>query len=145
VSQERHAAENTPGVIYFIDSLTCLLTYLLTYSMKQSPSSEANQFSASPEIPCILWNLKVHDRIFKSLPPIPILSQFDPVHAPTSHFLKIHLNIIPPSTPGSPKWWSFPQVSPSKPCINLSSPLPHTCFTPRPSHSSRFDHPNNTG
>jgi hypothetical protein len=34
---------------------------------------------------------------------------------------------------------SFPQVSPPKPCI--TSPLPHTCCMPHPSHSSRFDHP----
>jgi hypothetical protein len=40
---------------------------------------------------------------------------------------------------------SFPQVSPSKPCICLSSPLPHTCYILRPSHSSQFDHPNNNG
>ena len=37
--------------------------YLLTYSMQQSPSWEANRFSASQEIPRILWNPKVHYRI----------------------------------------------------------------------------------
>ena len=31
-------------------------TYLLTYSMEQSPSREANQFSGCQEIPRILWN-----------------------------------------------------------------------------------------
>ena len=35
------------------NQLTYLLTYLLTYSMAQSPSSEANWFAASQEIPRI--------------------------------------------------------------------------------------------
>jgi hypothetical protein len=43
-----------------------LLTYLLTHSMNLSPSWEANLFSASQEIPRILWNPKVHCRIHKS-------------------------------------------------------------------------------
>jgi hypothetical protein len=106
----------------------------LTYSMEQSPSWEANRFSASQEIPRILWNSKVHYRIHKCPQPVPILSQLDPVHTPTSHFLKTHLNTILPFTPGSPK--GFPSGFPTKPCICLSSP--HTRYMYRPSHSSDF-------
>ena len=51
-------------------------------SIEQSPSWEANMFSASQQIPLILWGSKVHYRIHKSPPPIPVLSQMDPVHAP---------------------------------------------------------------
>jgi len=79
--------------------------------MQQSPSWEANRFSASQEITRFLWNPKFHYRIEKWPTPLPILSQIDPVHTPTSHFLQIHLNII-----------SFRQVSPPKPCIHLTSP-----------------------
>jgi len=77
--------------------LTYLLTYLLIYSMEQSPSWAVNRFSASQEIPRILWNPKVYYRIHKCPPPVPVLSQLDPVQTPIFHFLKIHLHIILPS------------------------------------------------
>jgi len=115
--------------------LSYLLTYLLTYSMVQSPSWEANRFAASQEIPRILWNPKVHYRIHKCPLPIPILSQLDSVHTPTSHFLKIHLNIILPSTPGSPQWF-FPSGFPTK---TLYTPLLSPIRATWPAHLILLD------
>jgi hypothetical protein len=83
-----------------------MYTYLLTHSMEQSPSWEANRFAASQVNTHILWNPKFLYLIHKFPPPDSILSQFNPVHTPTSRFLKIRLNIIHPSTPGSTKWLS---------------------------------------
>jgi len=47
----------------------------------------------------------------------------------TSHFLQIHLNIIPPIYDWVLQVISFLQVSPPKPCIRLSSP-PYALHAP---------------
>ena len=110
--------------------------YLLTYTMVQSPSWEANWFAASQEIPCISQNPKVHYHTHKRPPPVPILGQPNPVHIPTSHLLEIHPNIMHLSTPRSPQWslsLRFPHQDPIRPPL-----LRHTCHTPCPSHSSRL-------
>jgi len=109
-----------------------LLIYLLVHSMKQSPSWEAHQFSANEEIPGISWNPKVHYRIHMCPKPVSILSQIEPVDAPhltswrSNLILSYHLRLRLPS--GS-----------------FTSTFPRTCYMPRPSHSSRFYHPNNAG
>jgi hypothetical protein len=62
-------------------SLIHPLTHWLTHSMGQSSSWEANQLSASQDIPCNFWNPKVLYCVYNCLPPVPILSQINPVHA----------------------------------------------------------------
>ena len=76
----------------------------LTYVLYGAKSSwEVNRFSASQEIPHILWNPNVHYRIHKCPPPFSILSQLDPVHAPhpsswrTILILSSHLSLGLPS------------------------------------------------
>jgi len=70
-------------------------------------------------------------------PPVCILSYIDPVHAPKSHFLKIHLNIILQSTPGSSKWSRF-LTFPRQNHV-YTFPLTHKYYMPCPSHFPRFD------
>jgi hypothetical protein len=63
---------------------------------------------------------------FTSPPLVPILSQLDPVHTPTFHFLEDPSLYYSPIFAWVSQVVSFPQVSPPKPYIRLS-PIRATC------------------
>jgi hypothetical protein len=111
-------------LLYFL-----ILTYLVTHSMDQSPSWVANRFSASQEVTWILWNPTVHYRVYKCRPTVPILSQTNPVQAPTSHFLKINPNIKLPCRPGSSNWSLYLSFPHQKPICTSPSPIRATSPT----------------
>jgi len=106
--------------VFFIPHLH--VTYLL-----RGAGSFMRSFSASQKIPRIFWNPMVYYRVYNCLPPVSILSQDKLVHAPSpSHFLKLHLKIILPSTPGSSKW----SVSLRFPHQNSVYTSPHSAMCP---------------
>ena len=140
MQKQQLMSHNTP---YIPPDITRQLhTYLLT-PRSRALLEKLTGFAVNQEIPSILWNPKVHYRTHKRPPPIPILSQPHPIPTTPSHFLKIHLNIIFPSTSWAPNGL-FPSGFPHRNLVH-TSPFFHTCHMPRPSHSSRFYHPQNIG
>ena len=110
--------------------------------MEQNPSSEANWFSASQEITRILRNSKVLYRIHKCPPPVPILSQLDPIHTPNHTSWRSILILSSHLRLGLPSGF-IPSGFPTNTLYRLL--LSNTRYMPCPSHSSRFYHPNNIG
>ena len=134
-SRFRHRSVGMPSVASLVIVWLMLLgSQILTDFMVHSPW-KANRFSASQEIPRILWNPKVHYRIHKCRPPVRILNQIDPVHTPKSHFLKIHLILSSHLRLGLPNGLFRSGFPTNTLCTPLSSPIRATC----PSHLIRLD------
>jgi hypothetical protein len=74
----------------------CLRTNELTDFMELSPSWEAASCATIQELPSILWNPKVHYRVHKIPPLVPIFSQIILVQTTPSYRSKVHFNIIHP-------------------------------------------------
>jgi hypothetical protein len=64
--------------------------------MELNPSREAASRSATEEFPKIVWGPKIHYRVHKILPLVPILSQTNSVHITSFLFSKNNFNISLP-------------------------------------------------
>jgi hypothetical protein len=96
----------------------------ITNFMEQSPSWEADSHSASQEIPCLLWNTKVHYRVHKTPPLVPILSHMNPIHTFPPNSPKIDSNIILQCLPIG----FFSSGFPTKTLYVCTSHLSHACY-----------------
>ena len=90
--------------------------------MEQSLSWEANGFSASQEIPRILWNPKVHYRVYMYPPPVLIMGQVSMVFWTSILILPSHLRL---ELPG----YLFQSLFPKNITlyVSLLSPIRATC------------------
>jgi len=119
---------------------TYLLTYLLIYLLTPWSRVLLEKLNVSQLIkkfPAFYGTRRFIAKFTRARHLSLILSQIDPFHANTSNFLKFHLNIILPSTPGSSMLSLFLRFPHQTPVYALL----HTCHMSRPSHSYRFDHP----
>ena len=111
--------------------------------MEQSPSWEADRFSVSQEIPRIYGNRKFITASTSARHQS--LSWARSIQSMLSHttFWRYILILSSHLRQGFCKW-SISLRFHHQTTI-YTSPLPHTCYTPHPSHSSLYDHPNNIG
>jgi hypothetical protein len=128
-SRSGRALKNTKINETWFYHLFCMVVKCgILLHVDQSPSWEANSYSASQKIPRFLWYQKVLCRVCTSPPPVPVLRQMNSVHiSPPPHFSKIHSNIIFRTIPRSSKRF-IPFRFPTKMLYTfLIAPMRATC------------------
>jgi hypothetical protein len=107
--------------------------------MVLSPPWEAVNCATIQEFLSILWNTKVHYRVHKSPPLVPILRPLNPVHTTAFYLSKINFNIIFLPASRSSEWSvSFYISHQNSICILLSQFVLHALLI-----SSSLTYPSN--
>ena len=92
--------------------------------MKKSPSWEANRFTASQEIPRILWNPKVHHHVYNSLSLSWTRSiQSMPAHPTSWKYILILSSHLRVRLPSGPFPLGFPIKTSSTPYVLHAQPI----------------------
>lgn len=111
--------------------------------VEQSHAGEANGLSSSQKIPHIVWDLKVHYGIYRSLQMVSVLSQVNPVCNLPAILFRTYFNNILPSSYRSSKWSLLFRFS-IRDCVWFSV-VCHVCHMACSFNPPAFDHPNNLG
>jgi hypothetical protein len=119
----------TVQVLYMwnLSDITSNIHTLIHSLIKLSPSWEAANCATTLELPSILWNPKVHYRVQKSPPLVPILSEINLIHIIPSYFSKIHFNIVTHLRLGLPSGLFHSRFSTNILYAFLFSPIHGTC------------------
>jgi hypothetical protein len=83
-----------PGIYWKYDQYNSNNDILLAYLWSWALPEKLPFVWPFRKFPAILRNLKLHHRVHKRPPLVPILSQVDPVHTIPSYLSKSHFNIV---------------------------------------------------
>jgi hypothetical protein len=128
----QNACRETRGILKYT-LLTNQPTNQPTMWSRVLPEKLTQHFLILSRYSPILSNQTVHRRVHNNPPPVPVLSQINPVHALPFYYFRKYVNIISHlclDLPSGPFLAGFLIQNPI-----FISVIPHTCYVPSPSHS----------